>query len=233
VAGRVVDVGAERFDGWLQRFAERHGPTEWRASPDLVVVTATDGARAECEVPFPPLVVDDDDAAYGGLPEHVRKERCVGVLLVRLGGHAAGVFSGSDLTSSKVGSRLVHGRNAAGGQSQQRFARRREGQVRVALQDAASVAVRILLPVAADLDAVVLGGDRRAVETVMSDARLAPLRPLVVPRLLDVPDPRLRVLKDTPRLFRSVRIRVVDPVVDPAGHDGDHRDPHRPPAGSP
>ena len=93
-----------------------------------------------------------------------RKERCVGVLLVRLGGHAAGVFSGSELMSSKVGSRLVHGRSAAGGQSQQRFARRREGQVRVALQDAVAVAIRILLPAAADLDAVVLGGDRTAVE---------------------------------------------------------------------
>jgi hypothetical protein len=231
MAGRVVDVNAERFDGWLDRFADRHGPTEWQASPDVVVVTAKDHARAECEVPFPPLVVDKD-TAYGGLPAHVRAERCLGVLLVRLGGHAAGVFSGSELMSSKVGSRLVHGRSAAGGQSQQRFARRREGQVRVALQDAAAVAIRILLPAAADLDAVVLGGDRTAVESVMSDARLAPLRPLVVPRLLDVPDPRLRVLKDTPRLFRAVRIRVVDPDVDPAGHDGEHRDPHRPPAGS-
>ena len=227
----MVDVGAERLDGWLERFEDRHGPTEWQAQPDLVVVTAKDDARAECEVPFPPLVVDNE-SPYGGLPDHVRKDRCVGVLLVRLGGHAAGVFSGSELMSSKVGSRLVHGRSAAGGQSQQRFARRREGQVRVALQDAVAVAIRILLPAAHDLDAVVVGGDRSAVEKVLSDARLAPLRDLVVPGVLDVPDPRLRVLKDTPRLFRSVRIRVVDPVVDPAGHDGEHRDPHRPPAGS-
>lgn len=210
---RAVDVEAERLAGWLQRFGERHGPTTWQASPDLVVVSAGDGARAECEVPFPPLAVDDT-AEYGGLPDHVSRDRCVGVLLVRLGGHAAGIFSGADLLSSKVGSRLVHGRSAAGGQSQQRFARRREGQVRVALQDAASVAIRILLPAAADLDALVLGGDRSAVEKVLADTRLAPLRPLVTRRLLDVPDPRLRVLKETPKLFRSVRIRVVDPPAD-------------------
>lgn len=227
----MVDVGAERLDGWLERFQARHGPTTWEAGPDLVVVSASDGSRAECEVPFPPLLVDND-TAYGGLPDHVRKERCVGVLLVRLGGHAAGVFSGSDLMSSKVGSRLVHGRSAAGGQSQQRFARRREGQARVALQDAAAVAIRILLPAVQDLDAIVVGGDRSAVEKVLADARLAPLRHLVVPRVLDVPDPRLRVLKETPQMFRSVRIRVVDALVDPAGHDGDHRDSHRPPAGS-
>jgi hypothetical protein len=230
VAGRLVDVEAERLDGWLRRFAERHGTTQCQAGPDRVVVTAMDGARAECEVPFPPLVVDND-TAYGGLPDHVGRDRCVGVLLVRLGGYAAGVFSGTDLMSSKVGSRLVHGRNAAGGQSQRRFARRREGQVRVALQDAATVAIRILLPAAADLDAVVLGGDRTAVETVIADPRLATLRPMVAPRFLDVPDPRLRVLQDTPRMFRSVRIRVVDPVVDLTGHDRDHRDAHRPPAG--
>jgi hypothetical protein len=231
VAGRLVDVEAERLDGWLQRFEARHGPTTWQAKPDLVIVTAIDGARAECEVPFPPLVVNND-TAYGSLPDHVRKDRCVGVLLVRLGGHAAGVFNGTDLMSSKVGSRLVHGRSAAGGQSQQRFARRREGQARVALQAAAAVAIRVLLPAADDLDAVVLGGDRTAVESVIADARLARLRPLVVPRLLDVPDPRLRVLQDSPRLFRSVRIRVVDTLFDPAGHDGDHRDSHRPSAGS-
>jgi hypothetical protein len=228
---RTVDVEAERLSGWFLRFEERHGSASWTAGADSVVGVAPDGARAECEVPFPPLDVNDD-TAYGGLPDHAAKDRCVGVLLVRLGGYAAGIFSGTDLVSSKVGSRLVHGRSAAGGQSQQRFARRREGQVRVALQDAATVAIRILLPAAADLDAVVLGGDRTAVGAVMSDTRLAPLRPLVVPRLLDVPDPRLRVLKETPRMFRAVRIRVVDPVVDAAGHDRDHRDAHRPPAGS-
>jgi hypothetical protein len=227
---RTVDVPAERIEGWMQRFGERHGSTSWTADPEWVVGTSQDGGRAECEVPFPPLEVDER-AVYGGLPDHARRDRCVGVLLVRLGGHAAGVFSGTDLVASKVGSRLVHGRSAAGGQSQQRFARRREGQVRVALQDAAAVAIRVLLPAVNDLDAVVVGGDRSAVEKVLSDGRLAPLRRLVVPRLLDVPDPRLRVLKDTPRLFRAVRVRVIDPPADPAGHDGPHRDAHRPPAG--
>jgi len=230
MTSRPVDVAPERLAGWLDRFEQRHGRTHAEVGPAQVLVTAQDGATAACEVPFPPLDVDAD-AAYGGLPDHACKDRCVGVLLVRLGGHAAGVFSGTDLMASKVGSRLVHGRSAAGGQSQQRFARRREGQVRVALQDAAAVAIRILLPAAHDLDAVVLGGDRTAVEKVMADARLAPLRLLVVPRLLDVPDPRLRVLKDTPQLFRAVRIRVVDPPADRAGHDGHHRDAHRPPAG--
>ena len=205
---RRVVVEAERVEGWLQRFAERHGATRWSATADTVVVEAEDGSTARLIAPFPPLM--GGSAAYGGIVEHVLRDRRVGVLLVRLGGHAAGVFEGTRLVSSKVGSRQVHGRSAAGGWSQQRFARRREGQVRVALTAAADVAARVLLPEVGRLDAVVLGGDRRSVDAVLDDRRLAALRPLVAEPLLEVPDPRLAVLRATPAAFRAVRIDVVD-----------------------
>ena len=52
------------------------------------------------------------------------------------------------------------------------------------------------------------GGDRRAIGEVLEDARLAPLRALAVERVLDVPDPRLDVLKATPELFRGARLTV-------------------------
>ena len=161
-------------------------------------------------MPFPPLRVDPD-APYGGLIRHAAAERRVGVLLVRLGGYAAGVFAGTRLVQSKVGSRQVHGRSAAGGRSQHRFARRREGQARVALAAAADTAAAVLAPAAPGLDAVVAGGDRNAVDTVLADPRLAALRPLLVEPWLDVPDPRLRVLEQTPERFRAVRLRVLDP----------------------
>ncbi|MGB9376375.1 MAG: acVLRF1 family peptidyl-tRNA hydrolase [Mycobacteriales bacterium] len=209
-ASRQVEIAPERIEVWLRGFVERHGATQWAATPQHVVVTAADGGTATFEVPFPPLTVEADQP-LGGLAAHALRDRRVGVLLVRLGGYAAGVFDGATLVDSKVGSRLVHGRSAAGGTSQHRFARRREGQARVALQEAADVAVRILAPAAGSLDAVFTGGDKRAVAGVLADDRLAGLRPLVTPRVLDVPDPRLRVLKETPKLFRAVRIAVVDP----------------------
>ena len=201
--GRWVSVPPERLTRWLAGFAERHGAYDVTSTADQVLLVAADGARAECEVPFPPLT--------GDLVEHAARDRRVGVLLVRLGGYAAGVFEGDRLVGSKVGSRQVHGRSAAGGQSQQRFARRREGQARVALGAAADNVVRVLLPEAGRLDALVVGGDRAAVDEVLTDRRLAPLLPLVTGRLLDVPDPRLKVLQATPELFRAVRIRVLDP----------------------
>ena len=139
------------------------------------------------------------------------RDRVVGVLLVRLGGHAAGVFSGRRLVASKVGSRNVHGRHRAGGSSQRRFERRRAGQARVALEAAADVAARVLLPHLSDLDAVVLGGDSRALAEVLEDRRLRPLTRLAQGRVLDVPDPRLAVLRRTPDAFRATVIRLPSP----------------------
>jgi hypothetical protein len=208
--GRWVDVTAERLERFLAGFVERHGEVSLAAGPQVVRLSAADGAIAECEVPFPPLAADAA-GAYAGLVAHALQDRCVGVLLVRRGGFAAGVFDGTRLIASKVGSRHVQGRTAAGGWSQQRFARRREGQTRVAIGASADVAAAVLLPRIDDLDAVVVGGDRAACDEVLRDARLAPLLPLLAVRRLDVPEPRLRVLESTPSLFRGVRVRLNDP----------------------
>lgn len=198
-----MSVSPERLQRWLDGFATRHGTVTRTVDTGVVRLIGEDGSLAEIEVPFPPLT--------GGLVEHVLRERRVGVLLVRLGGCACGVFDGPRLVASKVTTRQVHGRSAAGGQSQQRFARRREGQVRMALQASADTAVRVLLPAAASLDAVVVGGERSAVDEVLADRRLEPLRPLVTGRLLDGPDPRQKVLEASYDQLRQVWIRVVDP----------------------
>jgi hypothetical protein len=42
---------------------------------------------------------------------------------------------------------------------------------------------------------------------VLDDVRLRPLRSLVEERVLDVPDPRLKVLRETPDRFRSTIVR--------------------------
>jgi hypothetical protein len=192
--GFWVTVSPDRLARWLDGFAERHGAVTTAAAADTVTLTAEDGSEAQVEVPFPPLA--------GDLVVHVTRPRTVGVLLVRKGGFAVGVFRGDELIDSKVGTRHVQGRTAAGGWSQQRFARRREGQTAVAAQAAADTAARVLL--AHPLEALVAGGDRSMVEEVLRDARLQHLQ--VTGRVMDVPDPRLAVLKDAP--FRDVWIRV-------------------------
>jgi Actinobacteria/chloroflexi VLRF1 release factor len=116
---------------------------------------------------------------------HVLADRTVGVLLVRLGAHAAGIFEGDRLVESKVDRTQVAGRQKAGGWSQQRFARR-EGRARAALAEAADLAARLLMPARHRLDAVVLGGDRRAMAALRDDRRLGPLFELATQRFLTV-----------------------------------------------
>ena len=219
--GRWVDVAPERLARWLANFAERHGAITTEPGRLAVTFRAADGAAAECHPPFPPLPAPAggtwpaDPADLAALiAAHAAVDRTVGVFLVRLGGYAAGVFTGSPprLVSSKVGSRLVHGRSAAGGTSQHRFARRRENQAAAAIAAAAGTAAKVLVPYSGRLDAVVLGGDRKAITGAQADPRLRPVMKHVVDRFLTVPDPRLAVLRDTPRLFLAVRIHLTGPA---------------------
>lgn len=215
---RWTDASPDHLTSWLESFARQHGQLAIEPGPAVIAFRAADGTTAECHVPFPPLRITPggpDDPAEPAewarvMRAHALADRTVGVLLVRLGGYGAGVFTGPEahLTASKVGSRLVHGRSAAGGQSQQRFARRREKQASEALQAAADTAAAVFGQFEGKLDAVVLGGDRRAVASLRDDPRLRPYFTLAVDRFLTVPDPRLAVLRGTPRLFRAVRIRV-------------------------
>ncbi len=207
---RRVRVDSRRLSKWIDGFSETHGATTARLVDDVVVAEAADGSRAWFDVPFPPLASDGGEAVFAALVEHVERQRRVGVLLVRRGGHAVGVFDGVTLIASKVGSSYVQGATKAGGWSQQRFARRRGNQAREAFERAADAGVAVLLATSDDLDAFVCGGDRLAVEAVLADDRLAPLRALRTGPLLTVPDPRLRVLQATPEQFLGVRI-AIDP----------------------
>lgn len=208
--GRWVTVPPERLHPWIDGFADRHGPFSATGDERVVRLLADDGALAELHVPFPPMTPPGPPHVTR-LVAHAGADRRIGVFLVRLGGYAAGVFHGSVLVASKVGSRLVQGRTAAGGWSQQRFARRRRNQADKAFDDAVETALRVLTPHLGELDGVVLGGDRRAVDALRPDRRLAPLLALEQEPFLVVPDPRLAVLRDTPAQFRAVRVRVVDP----------------------
>lgn len=218
---RWLDIAPERLAGWLESFGKQHGGAVACAAPagdaagvSVVEFRAADGAVAECHVPFPPLPSGHGETGAAQIAAHASADRTVAVLLVRLGGYAAGVFTGEPprLVASKVGSRLVHGRSAAGGTSQQRFARRREKQASEAVGAAADTAAAVFAPYAGKLDAVVLGGDRRTIAGLRDDPRLQPYFELAAERFLTVPDPRLVVLRGAPRLFRAVRIRLTDPA---------------------
>jgi hypothetical protein len=69
----------------------------------------------------------------------------------------------------------------------------------------------VLAPEVDSLDAVVLGGDRQALDVLRADRRLAGVFALAGERVLDVAEPRRAVLDEA-----AERARAVEVVVRPA-----------------
>jgi hypothetical protein len=174
-----------------------------------VRITCADTTNVRLRAPFdwtpePPLI--------GSFTAAARQPHRAAVLLVRRGRWAVGVFDGPDLVVSKVDSRQVQGRTAAGGWSQQRFARRRGHQTDAVVTAAVETAVRVLLPHAGTVEALFTGGDRGLVDDVLDDPRLAPLAALRREPALDVGEPTKAVLLETPKQVRAVRVHIVEPA---------------------
>ena len=128
------------------------------------------------------------------------------VVLVRRGGYAVASALGDRLTAHKVGTRYVQSRTAAGGWSQQRFARRRANQADGLLAAAGEHAVRLLAGIRPT--GLVVGGDKALVAALLDDDRLAGLRALPRRELYDLPDPRLDVLRRALERGRAARVTI-------------------------
>ncbi|MBC9823353.1 acVLRF1 family peptidyl-tRNA hydrolase [Terrabacter sp. MAHUQ-38] len=200
---RVIEVDPERFDRWMAGFAERHGLYDAieEITPGGVVVSAcaADGST----VVATPFTFDP-----------------LGVVLVRRGGYAVGLARAGAFTDSKVGTRHVQSRTAAGGWSQQRFARRRGKQADELVDAVVAHARRVLLggdesPRAADgiPRGLVVGGDRALVREVLAAGALRALSGAATRELYDLPDPRRDVLETALRRGRAVRIELDEAAV--------------------
>jgi hypothetical protein len=207
--GRWVEVDPDRLERWLAGFAERHGPYTSTVEESALLLTAADEATAL--VAAPPGAGTPADVP--SLISAVGRPYRLGLLLARQGACAIGIATGPTLETSKVDSSYVQSRTAAGGWSQQRFARRRVNQAKSAAGSAVEIAVRLLAPQAERLDAVVTGGDRRTVDTILADVRLKGVAARRAERFLDVGEPRLATLQQAVARARAVLIRVRDPGV--------------------
>ncbi len=207
--GRILGVAPERLGRWLDGVAERHGSfTEVTADADAVRITSADTTTV---VLRPPFAWTPGAPLLGTFAAAARQPHRAAVLLVRRGRWAVGVFDGPDLVVSKVDARQVQGRTAAGGWSQQRFARRRGHQTDAVVAHAVETAVRVLLPHAGSVEALFTGGDRGLVDDVLADPRLAALAALRRDPALDVGEPTKAVLLETPAEFRAVQVHITEP----------------------
>jgi Actinobacteria/chloroflexi VLRF1 release factor len=207
--GRQLRVTPERLGRWLDGVAARHGAFESVVTGDGTLrITCADSTTV---VLRPPFDWAPGPAPLTALTAAARRPQRSAVLLVRRGRWAVGVFDGPDLVVSKVDSRQVQGRTAAGGWSQQRFARRRGHQTDAVVAAAADTAVRVLLPHVEGLAALFTGGDRGLVDEVLADPRLRSLAGLRRDPALEVGEPTKAVLLTTPEQFRAVHVHITEP----------------------
>ena len=169
-----------------------------------------------CRLVLPPFPVSEE-AQYSRwntepLQWILESEHLIGVLLVRLGRYAVGVYLGRTLLASKTDSRLVHGRHRAGGSSQARFARRREKQAQELYDEACRVLEERFTPFQEALEHVFLGGEKTTLEAFRRRCPyLARLSDRVRKRILVVREPGQRALERLPgELWRS-RVYTLSP----------------------
>ena len=180
----------------------------WEVADGGMRLTGADRATATLAPPF--WVTEPPASVSEFLDSAVRLPRCA-VILVRRGGFAAAIVDGGGVLASGLGRRHVQGRTAAGGWSQQRFARRRQKQADELVHAAAARAAEVVLP-ALPVEYVVTGGDRALVQQVLSDPSLRALADVPTGAHLAVPDPRRDVIDGLPEQLSQVRIDLVDPL---------------------
>jgi hypothetical protein len=205
--GIEVEISAHRIVGWVNRFAGRNtGVADLAARPDRLELIAGDGTTASIEVPFGPMSIGNREPVEA-LVDHLASIGLLGLILVRGGAHSIGTAKEGVVLSSSTDRAHLQGRTAAGGWSQQRYARRRGNQLTASLADSASTIERLLLPLAARLGGLVLAGDAAALKRVMADPHLEPLSRLPSRVFGDIPEPRRAVLEAVAE--RSLVVRIV------------------------
>ena len=206
---RVAFVSGDRLPGWVDRFAASHGALVEEELDAGMQLRAADGAVALLQAPWP---VDGRPGRGGDavarLASLASQSRSIGTVLVRRGGYSVAVVSAGTVLASKTGTRHVQSRTAAGGWSQQRFARRRAIQADALVEAVAEHGGRIFAE--HRIEYLAPGGDRTLAEQVLAEPVLKQYA--ARPRLafLDVPDPRAAVLKKAATDLCAVRILVTD-----------------------
>jgi hypothetical protein len=210
VASRTAFVPGQRLQGWVERFTASHGELRAEEYDGGLRLIAHDGAVALLLPPWP------DDGRPGRGPDPMARmaslalqARRLGLVLIRRGGYSVAAVSEGRILASKTGTRHIQSRTAAGGWSQQRFARRRANQADELVEAVAGHAARIFQ--GQGIEYLAPGGDRTLAELVLAEPVLKDYWPLPRLAFMDVPDPRAAVLKKAAADFCSIRVLVTDP----------------------
>ncbi|MEC9290693.1 MAG: Vms1/Ankzf1 family peptidyl-tRNA hydrolase [Chloroflexota bacterium] len=191
---------------WRERLA-RLGKTPEDSGSGLVGFRA--GGRALVIAPPFPITESSrfDTWDEGPLWTLLDAERTFGVVLVRLGRYSVAVYRGGDLVTSKTDSRYVKGKHHAGGTSQLRFQRIREGQMRKMYDKTCATVHRQFAPYAGKFDYIFLGGERFTLNGFLKVCPyMEQFRSITLGRRLNIRDPKRDTLDEVGGMLHESRV---------------------------
>ncbi len=168
----------------------------------------------EVLVVAPPFPVDTNQLYDSWDPSPllalVRADYTIGVVLLRLGRFSVAVYQGDRLLSSKTDARYVKGKHHAGGTSQLRFQRIREGQIRKIYDKTCEAVQAQFAPYARELDYVFLGGEKITLNGLLKVCpSLQRFQRITLGRRINVRDPKRDALEQVPALLRESRVYLL------------------------
>jgi hypothetical protein len=197
-------LSPSEIDAYLN---EINAPPAKSIEIEKIIATAPNGTavfrvEGQLRLVVPPLPVQEkvifpsnETAPLRAMLEH---EYIIGLVLVRLGSYGIGVCRGEKLVSSKVGTGLIHGRHRQGGSSSHRFERHRDKQIETFLIRVGDRIREQFEPFEKSLDYLVFGGARTTIDLCQKYCPwLKRISRPILPPVLDIPEPRLPVLKAT------------------------------------
>ena len=136
----------------------------------------------------------------------------VGVVLLRLGRYLVAVFKSTEPVVTKTDTRYVKGKHHAGGTSQLRFKRIREGQMRKLFDEACGVLSDRFQPHEREMDYILLGGERLTLSGFMKVCPYLQRRQdIILDRRLNIRDPKHDTLETVAGLLRQSRVWAIGP----------------------
>ena len=206
------DAGLRDWRQFLSQAEQAPGGAALRQS-DTGLVALRTGDKGL--VIIPPFPITDALAGAGRrdgwdaapLGQLLATDYTVGVILLRLGRYLVAVFEGDRPVVTKTDTRYVKGKHHAGGTSQLRFQRIREGQMRKLYDETCQVVRSRFAPHAGELDYILLGGDRLTLSGFMKVCPyLQQHQDQVLNRRLNLRDPKHDTLETVAGMLRQSRV---------------------------
>lgn len=189
----IQDNDQERWASEIQEVLKR----DLSAKSDGSIVFWSDFVKL---IIIPPKFFFEDVSSghfeFQSLKQVFKKQLTIGVVLLRLGYYAVGIFRGDRLVVSKSGSRYVHGRHKKGGSSQARFQRIRNKQAFEIYKKTCDITRKQFGPYEKAIDQIFLGGESHVLRSFIDACPyLSNHRDILSDKILEIRRPGHKVLE--------------------------------------